>query len=295
MDRVCSKMSVAWGVSPVGNDSAAPLPRVASSALSRIVIAVDGPSGSGKSSTSRGVAQQLGLRYLDTGAMYRAMTRWMLIHGIDVSDAETVAAHVETPQLDVGTDPSAPVIVLDGEDVSAAVRGRAVTEAVSAVSAVPAVRARMVALQRAIIGTGGVVVEGRDIGTTVAPDAAVKVYLVASADARAVRRHAELEAPAERPRGAGESATRRHHGAGSGAQVERGEGAAATHIETGGELAAASVEETRAALRRRDSLDSTRAASPLACADDAVVLDSTDHSLEEVIDLILELVATAVR
>jgi len=291
----------------VGNDSAAPLPRVASSALSRIVIAVDGPSGSGKSSTSRGVAQQLGLRYLDTGAMYRAMTRWMLIHGIDVSDAETVAAHVETPQLDVGTDPSAPVIVLDGEDVSAAVRVRAVTEAVSAVSAVPAVRARMVALQRAIIGTGGVVVEGRDIGTTVAPDAAVKVYLVASADARAVRRHAELEAPAERPRGAGESATRRHHGAGSGAQVERGEGAAATHIETGGELAAASVEETggelaaasveetRAALRRRDSLDSTRAASPLACADDAVVLDSTDHSLEEVIDLILELVATAVR
>jgi CMP/dCMP kinase len=157
-----------------------------------LVIAVDGPSGSGKSSAARGVADRLGLRYLDTGAMYRAMTWWMLCHGVDVDDPRAVARACEGPQIVAGTDPLAPTITVDGTDVAVPIRSRQVTNAVSAVSAVPQVRARLVELQRVAIGSGGIVVEGRDIGTTVAPDAAVKVYLTASAKARARRRSAEL-------------------------------------------------------------------------------------------------------
>jgi cytidylate kinase len=157
-----------------------------------IVVAMDGPSGSGKSSTSRGVATRLGLRYLDTGAMYRAMTWWMLQHGIDVDDASAVAARADQPLLVSGTDPAAPTISVDDVDVAGPIRTPEVTTAVSAVSAVPEIRARLLQEQRDIIGKGGIVVEGRDIGTVVAPDAAVKVYLTADAGARAVRRTAEL-------------------------------------------------------------------------------------------------------
>jgi len=160
--------------------------------LSSVVVAMDGPSGSGKSSTSRGVARRLGLRYLDTGAMFRAMTWWMLRHGVDVENAEAVASHAGTPVLVSGTDPAAPTITVDGVDVSGPIRSPEVTSAVSAVSAVPEVRARLLRDQRAIIGDGGIVVEGRDIGTVVAPDAAVKVYLTADPEARATRRTAEL-------------------------------------------------------------------------------------------------------
>ncbi|WP_030144788.1 (d)CMP kinase [Spirillospora albida] len=159
-----------------------------------LVIAMDGPSGSGKSSASKGVAKALGLRYLDTGAMYRAMTWWMLQAGVPVEDAEAVAARAGEPVLVSGTDPAAPAITVDGTDVSAPIRGREVTNAVSAVSRVPAVRERLVALQREIIGEGGIVVEGRDIGTVVAPDAPVKVYLTASEQARAERRAKDLAA-----------------------------------------------------------------------------------------------------
>lgn len=155
-------------------------------------MAMDGPSGSGKSSTSRGVARRLGLRYLDTGAMFRAVTWWMLRHGIDVDDAAAVAAHAEEPVLVSGTDPMAPTITVDGTDVAGPIRSQEVTAAVSAVSAVPQVRARLLRDQREIIGAGGIVVEGRDIGTVVAPDATVKVYLTADPEARAARRTAEL-------------------------------------------------------------------------------------------------------
>ena len=155
-------------------------------------MAMDGPSGSGKSSTSRGVARRLGLRYLDTGAMFRAMTWWMLRHGVDVEDAVAVASHADTPVLVSGTDPTAPTITVDGVDVAGPIRSPEVTSAVSAVSAVPEVRARLLRDQRAIIGDGGIVVEGRDIGTVVAPDATVKVYLTADPEARAARRTAEL-------------------------------------------------------------------------------------------------------
>jgi CMP/dCMP kinase len=156
-----------------------------------VVVAMDGPSGSGKSSTARGVATRLGLRYLDTGAMYRAMTWWMLQHGIDVEDPAAVAARADQPVIVAGTDPQAPTITVDGTDVAGPIRGPEVTAAVSAVSAVPAVRERLVHEQQAVIGPGDIVVEGRDIGTVVAPDAAVKIFLTADPGARAERRAAE--------------------------------------------------------------------------------------------------------
>ncbi|MFC0860791.1 (d)CMP kinase [Sphaerimonospora cavernae] len=160
--------------------------------VSGLVVAMDGPSGSGKSSASRGVARALGLRYLDTGAMYRAVTWWMLDRGVDPSDQDAVTARCREPRLEISTDPDAPGISVDGTDVSGPIRTQEVTRAVSAVSAVPDVRRRLVDLQRQIIGPGDIVVEGRDIGTVVAPDAPLKIYLTASADARALRRTAEL-------------------------------------------------------------------------------------------------------
>ena len=158
---------------------------------SSLVVAVDGTSGSGKSSTSRGVAERLGLRYLDTGAMFRAMTWWLLREGVDVRDVAAVAAVADRPRIESGTDPLAPTITVDGVDVSVEIRGEAVTAAVSPVSAVPEVRARLLDLQREVIGDGGIVVEGRDIGSVVWPQAEVKVYLSADPDARAARRTAE--------------------------------------------------------------------------------------------------------
>ena len=156
-----------------------------------IVVAIDGPSGSGKSSTSRGVAARLGLRYLDTGAMYRAMTWWMLREGVDVNDPDAVAARAGEPEILSGTDPHGPSILVEGVDVGLAIRSAEVNAAVSPVSAVPEVRARLVELQRDTIGGGGIVVEGRDIGAAVAPFAQVKVYLTADPVARAQRRAAE--------------------------------------------------------------------------------------------------------
>ena len=159
---------------------------------SGLVVAVDGPSGAGKSSASRGAARALGLHYLDTGSMYRALTWWLLDRGADTTDPEVVARLVAEPVIEVGTDPAAPWTRVDGTDVSEAIRTREVTDAVSAVAAVPQVRARLIAMQREIIASaGGIVAEGRDIGTVVAPDAQVKVFLTADGAARASRRAAE--------------------------------------------------------------------------------------------------------
>ncbi|WP_218009593.1 (d)CMP kinase [Actinomadura kijaniata] len=213
-----------------------------------LVIAMDGPSGTGKSSASKGVARALGLRYLDTGAMYRAMTWWMLRNGVPVEDAAAVAARVGDPVIESGTDPVTPTITVDGEDVSGPIRSREVTNAVSAVSAVPEVRARLVALQREIIGGGGIVAEGRDIGTVVVPDARLKVYLTASEEVRAARRARDLAADP-----------------------------------------GASVAVVRSEQARRDRLDSTRKASPLTRADDAHEIDSTELTLDEVIEAIVRL------
>jgi cytidylate kinase len=221
-----------------------------------VVIAVDGPSGSGKSTVARGVARSLGLRYLDTGAMYRALTWAVLDRGIDPGDEAAVVALASHLALELGSDPAAPTVAVDGTDVTTAVRGAPVTAAVSVISAIPDVRRDMVARQRELIGTGGIVVEGRDIGTTVAPDASVKVFLTADAQARAARRGREI--------------------AGAGAD-------------------AATLAETEADLRRRDAADSGRTASPLRQASDAVVIDSTAMDADEVVRRVLDLVTAVHR
>ena len=226
-----------------------------------LVVAVDGPSGSGKSSVSRRVAERFGLSYLDTGAMYRALTWSVLRAGSDPEDPGAVAAAVQPFAMSISVDPRHAKVDVGDVDVTAAIRGAAVTAAVSAVSAVPAVRERLVTLQREIVGTGGIVVEGRDIGTTVCPGAQVKIFLTADAHARAHRRSLELtdrRSPAVTP--------------------ERGT-SEPEH-----------VEQVRADLERRDRFDASRAASPLAQAADAIALDSTSLDADGVIATVLSIV-----
>ncbi|MFJ7156815.1 (d)CMP kinase [Streptomyces sp. NPDC101118] len=220
-------------------------------ASSAVIVAIDGPSGTGKSSTSKAVAAKLGLSYLDTGAQYRAITWWMLSNGIDTEDPQAIALAAAKPVIVSGTDPSAPTITVDGLDASGPIRTQEVTSKVSAVSAVPEVRALITDLQRTIAAAaeGGIVVEGRDIGTTVLPDADLKVFLTASAEARAARRSGELK------------------------------GKEATDLAT-----------TKAALIKRDAADSGRKTSPLAKADDAVEVDTTDLTLDQVIECVVTLV-----
>jgi cytidylate kinase len=162
-------------------------------------VAVDGPSGSGKSSASRGVARALGLRYLDTGAMYRALTWWLVSVGADVADDGMVAERAAEPVIEVSTDPDNPWTRVGGQDVSSAIRTPAVSSQVSVVARVPAVRAHLIARQRAIIAAAspGIVAEGRDIGTVVARDAPLKVFLTAASQTRASRRAAEQGAAVE--------------------------------------------------------------------------------------------------
>ena len=152
----------------------------------RDVIALDGPSGTGKSTVARGLARRLGFRYLDTGAMYRAVTWVVLRNGVDPDDAAAVTDLAARTQITVTTDPDDQHVSVDGRRVDQEIRSRAVTTAVSPVSAIPEVRVLLVAQQRELIGTGAVVVEGRDIGTVVAPDAPLKIFLTASPDARAI-------------------------------------------------------------------------------------------------------------
>ncbi|MGW2842261.1 (d)CMP kinase [Streptomyces sp. NPDC001493] len=224
------------------------MPTAVETASSAVIVAIDGPSGTGKSSTSKAVAAKLGLSYLDTGAQYRAITWWMLANGVDVSDAAAVATAAGKPAIVSGTDPSAPTITVDGEDASGPIRTQEVTSNVSAVSAVPEVRALITELQRSIAAAAeqGIVVEGRDIGTTVLPAADLKVFLTASPEARAARRS--------------------------------------------GELKGADVAATKEALIKRDAADSGRKTSPLAKADDAVEVDTTELTLDQVIECVVTLV-----
>jgi cytidylate kinase len=154
----------------------------------RDVIAIDGPSGTGKSTVARGLARRLGFRYLDTGAMYRAVAWAVLDAGLDPGDAATVGRVADRVRIDVSTDPERPAVAVDGRRVDEAIRTPEVTTAVSPVSATLHVREVLVAAQRQLIGAGHAVVEGRDIGTVVAPDAPLKVFLTASSDVRAQRR-----------------------------------------------------------------------------------------------------------
>jgi cytidylate kinase len=163
------------------------------------VIAVDGPSGSGKSTAARRTAATLRLRYLDTGSMYRALTWWLLRQQVSPADTGAIIARLEEPVISVATDPAAPQIMVNGEDVAGPIRTREVSNAVSAVAAIPQVRQLLIGMQREIIAEAvaagaGIVAEGRDIGTVVAPGAQVKVYLTASEAARARRRSADLAA-----------------------------------------------------------------------------------------------------
>jgi cytidylate kinase len=168
---------------------------VSESAVSDFIgqVTLDGPSGTGKSSVARAVATRLGAAYLDTGAMYRAATVAVLDAGVDPEDAAAVAAVVARARIEVGTEAGTEVVRVDGVDVAVRIRGAEVTRTVSAVSAVPAVRRQLVEQQRALVaGTDAVVVEGRDIGTVVLPDATVKIYLTAAPEARAERRALQL-------------------------------------------------------------------------------------------------------
>jgi cytidylate kinase len=196
------------------------------------------------------VARALGLRYLDTGAMYRALTWWMLSQNLDTTDPAAVARNARVPVIEVGTDPAAPVVIAGGMDVSAQIRGRAVSNAVSAVASVPAVREHLIAMQQAIIAQqtqagGGIVAEGRDIGTVVSPEAPLKVFLTASDEERARRRAAESGEP---------------------------------------------VEDVLAAQRRRDARDTEREHGALRAAEDAVELDTTGFSRDEVVARVIALV-----
>ncbi|WHM39421.1 (d)CMP kinase [Streptomyces sp. BPTC-684] len=220
----------------------------ARTAPAAVIVAIDGPSGTGKSSTSKAVAAKLGLSYLDTGAQYRAITWWMITNEIDTDDPAAIATAAAKPVIVSGTDPGAPTITVDGLDAAGPIRTQEVTAKVSAVSAVPEVRALITQLQRDIAASApaGIVVEGRDIGTTVLPDADLKVFLTASPEARAARRS--------------------------------------------GELKGVDVATTREALLKRDAADSGRKTSPLAKADDAVEVDTTELTLDQVIECVVTLI-----
>jgi CMP/dCMP kinase len=221
-----------------------------------LTIAIDGPSGSGKSSVSRAVARRLGVGYLDTGAMYRALTWWCLERDLDLTDADAVAAAARELPLEIGTDPDAPTVSVDGTDVSAAIRTTEVSTAVSAVATNLGVRPVLQQLQRDLMAriadrTGGVVAEGRDITTVVAPDARVRVLLTASEEARLRRRSAELHGTSD----------------------------------------ASAVAATRDQVVRRDRDDSTVSTFTEA-ADGVVLVDTSELDLDASIEAVLDVVAS---
>lgn len=222
-----------------------------------MIIAIDGPSGAGKSSVTKLVALELGFSCLDTGAMYRAITWKALEEGIDVNDAEALGELARSCTIDFiheEGDPSPKRVLIDGIDVTSEIRTQRIDQNVSPVSAVPAVREALVAQQQRIGHTGDYIVEGRDIGTVVFPDAEVKVFLTASAEERARRRVAQ--------------------------NAERG-------------IGSVDYEAVLADIIRRDEYDSSRDVSPLKPADDAFLLDSSPLTIEQVVQAIVNLAREA--
>lgn len=216
-----------------------------------LILAVDGPSGTGKSTTCRALAKRLNARYVDTGAMYRVATLAVLRAGVDPADTGAVIEATRELPLGISDDPDSTQVLLAGEDVSAEIRGPEVTRNVSAVSAIPEVRVNLVNLQRELTSKAHrAIVEGRDIGTAVLVDAPVKAYLTASAQVRAQRRH-------DQDLAAGRNSD---------------------------------FDTVLADVLRRDELDSSRKASPLRPAEDAVIIDTSDMGIEEVLDQLVELV-----
>jgi cytidylate kinase len=215
-----------------------------------MIVAIDGPAGSGKSTVARGLARRLGSTYLDSGAMYRAVTLGALEQGIDLSDGDALGRLAAEADIELRErDDDNMQVLLDGRDVSEEIRTPAVTGASSQVAAHQQVRRALLAKQRDLIGAGNWVVEGRDIGTVVAPGAAIKVFLTADPAERARRRAEEL-----RRRG----------------------------IE-------AEADDTQRAIEQRDRLDSTRSAAPLRPADDAVTIDTTGLDADQVIERVAAL------
>jgi CMP/dCMP kinase len=213
-----------------------------------LIVAIDGPSGAGKGTIAREVAARLKYRHVDTGAMYRAVGWKAVKEGLDLSDAEALAALAARVRIVVGDG----VITVDGHDVRSAIRTPEIDAAATAVARQPRVREVLIAQQREMGARGGVVMEGRDIGTVVFPGAPVKIYLDASPEERARRR-----------------ATDPAHAAGMGGTA---------------------VQDVASALAARDRSDSTRAVSPLSVAADAVVMDTTGVSIDEVVDRVMALV-----
>jgi cytidylate kinase len=214
----------------------------------KLVIAIDGPAASGKSTTARLVAEKLGYVHVDTGAMYRAVTLKVLRAGISPADGEGIARLLETTHMALRREGELMRVLLDGEDVNAEIRNPEVTRAVSAVSRHRSVREMMVREQRRMGAEGGLVLEGRDIGTVVFPDADLKFFLVAGIEARARRRGEELRARGISPDLSG------------------------------------LIEE----IRERDSLDSTRDESPLRKAEDAIEIDTSHLTIEEQVRVVVE-------
>jgi cytidylate kinase len=214
-----------------------------------IVIAIDGPAGAGKSTVARGLAERLGLLYVDSGATYRAAALKALKAGVSPDDEPAVVELVASAIIQFVAGDSGPRVLLDGDDVTAAIRSPEVSLAASKVSRYPAVRQKMISLQRSLARGRGVVMEGRDIGTVVFPEASLKVFLTAASEERARRR---LEDDQQR------------------GQV-------------------VSLEQTIAAIEQRDQLDRGRELSPLVAAPDAVEVDSTNLSADQVVERILAL------
>jgi cytidylate kinase len=218
-----------------------------------IVVAIDGPAGSGKSTTARRAAQELGFLYLDTGAMYRALTAKAIALGIDPADEAAITRLARSTNMEIQEQDGVSHVLVDGEDLTDALRSPEISRRVSYVARVPEARRLLVAIQRAIAGERDVVVEGRDIGTVVFPDAPVKIYLDASLDERARRRRLDLE--------------------------QSGENVA--------------HEELRREIARRDEIDSDRSDSPLRRAEGAVVIDTTRLTIDQQVAEVLELVRHA--
>ena len=213
----------------------------------KLVIAIDGPAASGKSTTARLVAERLGYVHVDTGAMYRAVTLKVLRAGLSPEDRESIAALLTTTRVELRNMGGALRIFLDGVDVTVPIRTQKVTRAVSAVSRLREVRTAMVREQRAMGKDGGIVLEGRDIGTVVFPDADLKFFIIAGIEARALRRQRELQ----------EKGTR------------------------------ADLEELKREIAERDRLDSSRAESPLRKAEGAIEIDTSNLSIEEQVNQVV--------
>jgi CMP/dCMP kinase len=209
-----------------------------------MIIAIDGPSGSGKSTLGRMLARALNLLYLDTGSMYRAVALAVIEADVDPADTNAVTALANSIEIDLAGDPESLTVVLDARDVTDEIRTERVTAMSSVISSIPGVRRAMVARQRAM-GQRGAVLNGRDIGTVVFPDADIKFFLTAAPEERAERRHKE-------------------------------------------DQGVSTLSETLAEMIERDKRDSTRADSPLKIAEDAIVIDSTGKSVEEVFQLMME-------